>query len=174
MRSLSDSSRSEHQTRDEKYHQCPPHAPFTSGAASRFPLAHACAAHRRDRPCRPVGASCRKSSVCVACERVGRAVAAALERAPQGRWECYVGDPRDFTFGALAALVAERLDWSWELVHVSWKEGDHPWNVRHPVVADTTRLRDVLGVIEPDPVASTVAQIEWLREHRAEAAGVSG
>jgi nucleoside-diphosphate-sugar epimerase len=108
----------------------------------------------------------------VASERVGRAIAAALERAPAGRFECNVGDPRDFSFGALAALVAERLDWSWEPVHVPWQEGDHPWNVRHPVVADTTRLRDVLGVAEPDPLAATVAQIEWLWEHRAEAAGV--
>jgi len=108
----------------------------------------------------------------VASKRVGRAVAAALERAPLRRWECNVGDPYDFTFGALAALVAERLDWSWEPVHVPWPNGDHPWNVRHPVVADTTRLREVLGVTEPDPVASTVAQIEWLWEHRDEAPGV--
>src|SRR5918998_1414149 len=52
----------------------------------------------------------------VAAERVGRAIAAAVERAPGGRWECNVGDPRDFTFGALAALVAERLGWTWDLV----------------------------------------------------------
>jgi nucleoside-diphosphate-sugar epimerase len=109
----------------------------------------------------------------VACERVGRAIAAVLERAPPGRWDCNVGDPRDFTFGALAALVAERLDWSWEPVHAPWEEGDHPWNVRHPVVADTTRLQTVLGVTEPDPIAATVAQIEWLWEHRAEAAAVT-
>jgi nucleoside-diphosphate-sugar epimerase len=110
----------------------------------------------------------------VASERVGRAIAAALERAPSGRWECNVCDPRDFTFGALAALVAHRLDWCWEPVDVPWHEGDHPWNVRHPVVADTTRLRDVLRVTEPDPVAATLAQIDWLWEHRAEAAGMSG
>jgi nucleoside-diphosphate-sugar epimerase len=106
----------------------------------------------------------------VACDRVGRAIAATLERAPGGRFECNVGDPRDFTFGALAALVAERLDWSWEPVHVPWEEGEHPWNVRHPVIADTTRIREVLGVTEPDPLAATIAQIEWLWEHRAEAA----
>jgi len=108
----------------------------------------------------------------VACERVGRAVAAALERAPAGRWACNVGDPRDFSFAALAALVAERLDWSWEPVRVPWEEGDHPWNVRHPVITDTTRLRQVLGVTEPDPLAATIAQLEWLWEHRAEAAEV--
>lgn len=110
----------------------------------------------------------------VACERVGRAVAAALERGPSGRWECNVGDPRDYTFGALAALVAERLGWTWDLVDVPWHEGDHPWNVRHPVITDTARLRDVLGVTEPDPAAATVAQIEWLWEHRADAAAVPG
>ena len=110
----------------------------------------------------------------VACERIGRAIAAALERAPAGRWACNVGDPRDFTFGALAALVAERLGWSWEPVEVPWEAGDHPWNVRHPVVADTGRLREVLGVSEPDPVAATEAQIDWLWERREEAARVEG
>jgi nucleoside-diphosphate-sugar epimerase len=110
----------------------------------------------------------------VACERVGRAIAAALEHAPVGRWECNVGDPRDFTFGALAALVAKRLDWSWEPVNVRWEDGEHPWNVRHPVVADTTRLIEVLGVTEPDPLAATVAQIEWLWEHREEAGVMPG
>jgi hypothetical protein len=70
--------------------------------------------------------------------------------------------------------VAERLDWTWELRDVAWEEGDHPWNVRHPVITDTARLRDVLGVTEPDPVAATIAQVEWLWEHRGAAAGVPG
>jgi nucleoside-diphosphate-sugar epimerase len=108
----------------------------------------------------------------VACERIGRAVAAALERAPAGLWECNLGDPRDFSFGAIASLVADLLDWAWEPVEVPWQEGDHPWNVRHPVIADTTRLREVLGVTEPDPVAATIAQVEWLWEHRSEVAEV--
>jgi nucleoside-diphosphate-sugar epimerase len=108
----------------------------------------------------------------VACERVGRAIAATLEHAPHGYWACNVGDPRDLTFGALARLVADCLNWSWEPVHVPWEAGDHPWNVRHPVIADTTRLVEVLGVTEPDPRAATVAQIEWLWEHRDEAATV--
>ena len=108
----------------------------------------------------------------VAVERVGRAVAAAVERAPSGRWECNVGDPRDFTFGALASLVARQRDWEWEPVPVPWADGDHPWNVRHPVVADTQRLRGVLGVVDPDPIAATRAQVDWLWEHRAEAAEV--
>ena len=102
----------------------------------------------------------------VALDRVGRAIAAALDRAPAGTWACNVADPRDLTFGGLAALVAERLDWAWEPVEVAWADGDHPWNVRHPIVADTTRLRDVLGVREPDPLEATAAQIDWLWEHR--------
>jgi nucleoside-diphosphate-sugar epimerase len=102
----------------------------------------------------------------VALDRVGRAVAAALERAPAGAWTCNVADPRDLTFGGLAALVAERLGWEWEPHEVPWADGDHPWNVRHPVVADTTRLRDVLGVDEPDPLEATTAQIDWLWARR--------
>jgi nucleoside-diphosphate-sugar epimerase len=108
----------------------------------------------------------------VAADRVGRAVAAAVERAPGGRCACNVGDPRDFTFGALAALVARELDWDWEPVPVPWADGEHPWNVRHPVLTDTTRLRELLGVLDPDPVAATREQIAWLWEHRAEAASV--
>jgi nucleoside-diphosphate-sugar epimerase len=103
----------------------------------------------------------------VAVERVGRAIAAALSRAPAGTWACNVTDPRDLTFGGLAALVAERLDWEWETEEVAWSDGDHPWNVRHPVVADTTRLQQELGVRDPDPVEATIAQIDWLWERRA-------
>jgi nucleoside-diphosphate-sugar epimerase len=103
----------------------------------------------------------------VAVERVGRAIAAAIERAPAGTWACNVADPRDLTFGGLAALVAERLGWEWELAEVPWADGDHPWNVRQPVVADTARLQRRLEVTEPDPLAATTAQIDWLWEHRA-------
>ncbi|HEX6583202.1 MAG TPA: hypothetical protein VF056_06320 [Thermoleophilaceae bacterium] len=109
----------------------------------------------------------------VGVDRVGRAVAAAVERAPSGRWECNVGDPSDLTFGALAALVARELDWDWEPVAVGWADGDHPWNARHPILTDTTRLREVLGVARPDPIAATREQVGWLWEHRAEAALVS-
>jgi nucleoside-diphosphate-sugar epimerase len=102
----------------------------------------------------------------VALDRVGRAIAAALVRAPAGTWACNVADPRDLTFGGLAALVAERLGWEWEPEPCAWSESDHPWNVRHPVVADTTRLHDVLGVRAPDPLEATAAQIDWLWERR--------
>jgi nucleoside-diphosphate-sugar epimerase len=102
----------------------------------------------------------------VAVERVGRAVAAAIERAPGGFWTCNVADPSDFTFGGLARLVAERLDWEWKLQAVAWADGDHPWNVRHPVVADTVRLRSVLSVFEPDPLGATLDQVDWLWANR--------
>jgi nucleoside-diphosphate-sugar epimerase len=104
----------------------------------------------------------------VALDRVGRALAAALEAAPAGRFACNVADPRDWTYGGLATLVAERLEWASEAEPVAWEECDHPWNVRHPVLADTARLRDVLGVVEPDPLAATLPQIDWLWERRAE------
>jgi nucleoside-diphosphate-sugar epimerase len=104
----------------------------------------------------------------VALDRVGRAVAAAVRAAPDGRWECNVADPRDFTYGALARFVAEQLGWEWEIETVGSDEDDHPWNVRHPVIADTARLRDALGVVEPDPVAATKEQVHWLWEHREE------
>jgi nucleoside-diphosphate-sugar epimerase len=103
----------------------------------------------------------------VALDRVGRAIVAALGCAPAGAWACNVADPRDLSFGGLAALVAERLGWEWEPEDVAWADGDHPWNVRHPIVADTTRLREVLGVHEPDPLDATAAQIDWLWEQRA-------
>lgn len=107
----------------------------------------------------------------VAIGRVGRAVAAAVGSARSGRWACNVADPRDFTYGALASLVAAQLDWEWRPTPVEWGDGDHPWNVRHPVLADTDRLRRVLGVEEPDPVTATKAQIDWLWEHRGDLGG---
>ncbi len=113
-------------------------------------------------------------SLVVHLDRDGDAVAAAVDRAPNRRWECNVGDPQDLTFGALAALVAERLGWDWELVPVAWDEGDHPWNVRHPVVTDTSRLQQMLGVTEPESLAATARQIDWLWENREDAAALPG
>jgi nucleoside-diphosphate-sugar epimerase len=104
----------------------------------------------------------------VALERVGRAVTAAVRAAPEGRWECNVADPTDFTYGGLARLVAAELGWDWETRMVWPDESDHPWNVRHPVIADTRRLRSVLGVVDPEPVAATTDQVRWLWGHRDE------
>jgi hypothetical protein len=103
-----------------------------------------------------------------ALDRVGRAVAAAIRAAPQGRWECNVADPVDFTYGGLARLVAAELGWEWETRTVRRDESDHAWNVRHPAIADTGRLRSVLGVVDPDPVAATTDQVRWLWGHRDE------
>lgn len=104
----------------------------------------------------------------VALDRVAGAIAAAIERAPAGAWACNVGDPSVLTYGALARLVAEQLGWEWELVPAdhSDAEHDHPWNVRQPVLADVRRLAAQLGVLNPDPVAATIAQIEWLWANR--------
>lgn len=97
----------------------------------------------------------------VALDRVGRAVAAALTRAPDGTWACNVADPYDWSYGGLAQLVAEQLGHTWE----PDADQDHPWNARHPVLADTTRLQTVLRVTAPDPLSATTAQIAWLAEH---------
>lgn len=77
-------------------------------------------------------------------------------------------DPTDFTYGGLARLVAAELGWEWETRRVGPDESDHPWNVRHPVIADTARLREVLGVVDPDPVIATTDQVRWLWERREE------
>jgi nucleoside-diphosphate-sugar epimerase len=102
-----------------------------------------------------------------AVDRVGRAVVAAIDHPPTGFWACNVADPSDFTFGGLALLVAERLGWEWNLEPVGWAQGDHPWNVRHPVIGDTTRLQITLGVREPNPLQATLAQIDWLWSNRS-------
>ena len=100
----------------------------------------------------------------VALERVGRAVVAAVEQEVDG--PVNVADPQDLTYGGLAALVADRLGWRWEPEVVPWPQGDHPWNVRQPVLADTTRLRSELGVTAPDPLAAIAATVDWLWERR--------
>jgi hypothetical protein len=79
-----------------------------------------------------------------------------------------VGDPRHLTFGGLAALVGERLGWTWEPELVGGDRAEHPWAVRHPVMADTTRLETELGVDAPEPVAATAETVDWLWERREE------
>jgi hypothetical protein len=79
---------------------------------------------------------------------------------------CNVADPRHLTFGALANLVATQLRWKWETRTVGWEEGDHPWNVRHPIIADATCLQQVLAVVDPDPLTTTSEQVMWLWDHR--------
>lgn len=101
----------------------------------------------------------------VAVERVGRAIAAALERAPDGVWACNVGDPGDWTYGGLAGEVARLLGAELEFETVGFDDADHPWKVRHPVLCDTCRLEDVLGVTEPAPAAALAECVSWLWEN---------
>jgi nucleoside-diphosphate-sugar epimerase len=98
----------------------------------------------------------------VAVERVGRAVAAALERAPEGFWACNLADPVDWTYAGLAGEVARLLGWEWEPVRVGFDEAEHPWQTVHPVLCSDRRLREVLGVTEPDPREALAECVAWL------------
>jgi nucleoside-diphosphate-sugar epimerase len=103
----------------------------------------------------------------VAIERVGRAVAAAIEHAPGGFWACNVVDPRDHSYASLAAAVGALLDWEWEPVRVPFDDEEHPWRTAHPVLCSDRRLRCVLGVTEPDPDAALAETVRWLWQHPA-------
>jgi nucleoside-diphosphate-sugar epimerase len=102
----------------------------------------------------------------VAVERVGRAIAAALDHAPDGFWAANVADPGDWTYGALAREVGRLLDWEFAFEPVGFDDADHHWKVAHPVLCDTRRLEDVLGVTAPDPVAALAECVSWLWENR--------
>ncbi|MCW2990916.1 MAG: NAD-dependent epimerase/dehydratase, partial [Solirubrobacterales bacterium] len=101
----------------------------------------------------------------VAVERVGRAIAAALERAPEGFWACNVGDPGDWTYGGLVGEVGRLLGWEFSFEPVGLEDTDHPWKVLHPVLCDTRRLEDVLGVVAPDPADALAECVSWLWEN---------
>lgn len=101
-----------------------------------------------------------------AVERVGRAIVAALERAPDGFWACNVVDPGDHDFAGLAGEVGRILDWAWEPVRVEFSETEHPWQTKHPVLCCDERLRRVLGVTEPHPSAALVDAVRWLWNRR--------
>jgi len=103
----------------------------------------------------------------VAVERVAKAIAAALELAPDGFWACNVVDPYDWDFSGLARRVAKVLNWEWEPQRVQFSEEDHPWQTSHPVLASDARLREVLRVTEPDPEAALEETIHWLWDHRS-------
>jgi nucleoside-diphosphate-sugar epimerase len=100
----------------------------------------------------------------VAVERLGRAIVAALEKAPRGFWACNVVDPYDWTFAGLAGEVGRLLDWEWRPVDVPFAAADHPWATAHPVFGSDVRLREVLDVREPDPRRALAETIEWLRK----------
>jgi nucleoside-diphosphate-sugar epimerase len=88
----------------------------------------------------------------VAVERVGRAIVAALDRAPTGFWACNVVDPYDWSFAGLARQVADQLGWEWEPAH--------------PVLCSDERLRAVLGVVEPEPREALAETVRWLWDNR--------
>jgi nucleoside-diphosphate-sugar epimerase len=98
----------------------------------------------------------------VAVERVARAVVAALD----GFWACNVVDPYDWSFVGLARQVAELLEWEWEPVRVEFSDADHPWQTTHPVLCSDERLRDVLGVTDPDPRQALSETVRWLWDNR--------
>lgn len=98
----------------------------------------------------------------VAVERVGRAVAAALQRAPEGVWACNLADPVDWTYAGLAGEVARLLGWDFEPERVGFDEAEHPWQTLHPVLCSDRRLREVLGVTDPDPREALAECVAWL------------
>jgi nucleoside-diphosphate-sugar epimerase len=106
----------------------------------------------------------------VAVERVGRAVVAALEHAPDGFWACNVADPVDWEYAGLAGAIGRQLGWEWEPVRLRYEESEHPWHTSHPVLASDERLRLVLGVTEPDPDAALKECVRWCWEHGDEPA----
>jgi nucleoside-diphosphate-sugar epimerase len=101
----------------------------------------------------------------VAVERVGRAITAALEHAPDGFWACNVVDPYDWSFAGLAGEVGRLLDWEWHPVEVPFGEADHPWATAHPIIGSDVRLREVLRVEKPDPREALAETIGWLWEN---------
>jgi nucleoside-diphosphate-sugar epimerase len=103
-----------------------------------------------------------------AVERVGRAVIAAIEKAPPGWWPVNVVDPYGWTYAGLAGEIARLLDWTWEPVVVPWDAAAHPFKIQSPYFCSDRRLREVLGVTEPDPAQALAATIAWLWEHGAE------
>ena len=103
----------------------------------------------------------------VAVERVGHAIVAALERPQHGFWACNVVDPHDWTYAGLAGRIADILSWEWEPVRVAYSEIDHPWQTAFPVLCSDSRLREVLGVSEPDPERALRETVEWLWANRS-------
>ncbi len=102
----------------------------------------------------------------VAVERVGRAILAALTRAPSGWWPCNVVDPYDWTYAGLAAEIASILDWEWQPEAARFsRDNAHPFMLRQPLIISDRRLREVLGVTEPDPRAALRETILSYWEH---------
>jgi len=103
-----------------------------------------------------------------AVDRVGAAVVAAAERAPQGFWPVNVVDPYGWTYAGLAKEVGRLLNWEWEPIVVPWDEATHPFKIQSPYFCSDARLREALAVTEPDPRDALAQTVEWLWEHGAE------
>ncbi|HEX9436558.1 MAG TPA: hypothetical protein VGA16_05285, partial [Candidatus Limnocylindria bacterium] len=97
--------------------------------------------------------------------RVGRAVVAAIDRAPNGFWPVNVVDPYGWTYAGLVGEIGRILDWKWEPVAVRWEEADHPFKVQSPFICSDARLREVLGVTMPDPRDALAETVRWLWDH---------
>jgi nucleoside-diphosphate-sugar epimerase len=104
----------------------------------------------------------------VAVERVGRAVIAAAERAPDGFWPVNVADPYGWTYAGLVREIGRILDWEWEPIFVRFEDGSHPFKLQSPYMLSDSRLRDVLRVTEPDPRDALAETVRWLWDHGAE------
>jgi nucleoside-diphosphate-sugar epimerase len=102
----------------------------------------------------------------VAIDRVAMAIVAAADRAPDSFWACNVVDPYDWTYAGLAAEIADLLEWEWEPEDVPFDEQyAHPFMLRRSLVVSDRRLRDVLGVTEPDPREALQELVHHLAEH---------
>ena len=104
----------------------------------------------------------------VAVERVGRAVVAAAERDSDPFVPVNVVDPYGWTYARLVREIGRFLDWEWEPVFVPWGEAWHPFQTHTPYVCSDARLRELLGVHEPDPREALAETVRCLMEHGAE------
>ena len=86
---------------------------------------------------------------------------------PNARKHSNVVDPHDWTFAGLAGRVAGILGWEWEPVRVAFADTDHPWQTAFPVLCSDRRLRETLGVSDPDPDIALRETVEWLWANRS-------
>jgi nucleoside-diphosphate-sugar epimerase len=98
-------------------------------------------------------------------ERVSRAIVAAAGRTHAGFWACNVVDPYSWTYAGLAAQVGRILDWEWEPVSVGFSEAKHPFQLSAPALFSDRRLREELGVKEPDPREALETLVRHYYEH---------
>jgi nucleoside-diphosphate-sugar epimerase len=103
-----------------------------------------------------------------ALDRVGRAVVAAAESAPDGFWPVNVVDPYGWTYAGLVREIGRLLNWAWEPIFVRWEDADHPFKIHSPYLCSDERLREELKVTGPDPREALAETVRWLWKHGAE------